>query len=83
MLKFQVCATRTSNTSHFFSHETQFALVEVLNAIPNDPPEITNLVENIFMNEDAGVYLHICFSVKSVAFKCDLFSNLLTKLMNP
>ncbi|XP_022103297.1 uncharacterized protein LOC110986025 [Acanthaster planci] len=38
----------------YFSHETHFALAVVLNAIPNDPPIITNLIENMFMEEDEG-----------------------------
>ncbi|XP_038062441.1 uncharacterized protein LOC119732930 [Patiria miniata] len=42
-----------SNTT-YFSHETHFAFAVVLDAIPNNPPVITNLVENMFMNEDEG-----------------------------
>ena len=66
MLSYQVCATRektsaagnrqrraTEETS-FFSHETEFALADVLNTIPNDPPEITNPVGNFIMDEDEG-----------------------------
>ena len=52
-----------ANTT-YFSHETQFAVVEVLDAIPNNPPEITNLVEKMFMNEDEGLYLCIQLSLK-------------------
>ena len=66
MFLYQVCATRgrtseagrrqrraTEETS-FFSHETEFALADVLNTIPNDPPEITNPVGIFTMDEDKG-----------------------------
>ncbi|XP_033637723.1 uncharacterized protein LOC117298529 [Asterias rubens] len=66
LLSVEVCATRgrtseagrrqrraTEETS-FFSHETEFALADVLNTIPNDPPEITNPVGIFTMDEDQG-----------------------------
>ncbi|XP_038050876.1 uncharacterized protein LOC119724026 [Patiria miniata] len=46
-----------SDTS-YFSHETQFALAEVLDAIPNTPPVIINLVEKMFMKEDEGTLVY-------------------------
>ncbi|XP_071798137.1 uncharacterized protein [Asterias amurensis] len=66
LLSVEVCATRgrtiaagrrqrraTEETS-FFSHETEFALADVLNTIANDPPEITNPVDIFTMDEDEG-----------------------------
>ncbi len=67
---YQVCKTRgrfsslSTGSRHrrvveetsFFSHETEFALTEVLNTIPNYPPEITNLVDIFTINEDEGIH---------------------------
>ncbi|XP_033637389.1 uncharacterized protein LOC117298318 isoform X2 [Asterias rubens] len=66
LLSVEVCATRgrtpaaggrqrrATEEPSFFSHETEFALADVLNTIPNDPPEITNPVGIFTMDEDKG-----------------------------
>ncbi|XP_022102001.1 uncharacterized protein LOC110985344 [Acanthaster planci] len=68
----EVCSTRSSASPPsegsrrrratdyvtFFSRETQFALVQVTSTIPNNAPEITNLPDNFFMNEDEGTLVY-------------------------
>ncbi|XP_038050728.1 uncharacterized protein LOC119723897 [Patiria miniata] len=72
-INVEVCSTRSPSVSSpteatrkrrqasdppFFSRETHFALAQVTTAIPNNPPEISDLPEYFYMNEDQGTLVY-------------------------
>ncbi|XP_035662464.1 uncharacterized protein LOC118406510 [Branchiostoma floridae] len=47
----------TDSSVHYFSRETQFAVVIALKGIPNEPPEFTSTLQ-VWMEEDSGTLMY-------------------------